>query len=185
MQVSKFQVTTAGALDFEQVVTLQKANSLAVLPEDARGDGFLSSDFTAEQFEQMAKSVALIVALDAGQVIGFVCASTPEFNRNVPVPAAMMQRFPRIKIGSRRLNEVSSFISGPVCVEKSYRGQGVFEALYNKLFDATATDFDVALAFIATSNPRSVKAHGKVGMDVIDRFDVAGREFYIVARVLR
>lgn len=185
MTASKFEVATACASDFDQVVTLQKANALLALPEDARGDGFLSSDFTAEHFEQMAQSVDLVVAREAGKVIGFLCASTLDFNRNMPLPAAMMQRFPHLKIRSRNFDEVLSYITGPVCVEKSYRGQGVFEALYNKLFDATAMNYDVALAFIATSNPRSLKAHEKVNMNVIDQFDFGGREYYIVARVLR
>lgn len=181
----EFEVEAAQQSDFEQVVSLQKRNSLAVLKADELDDGFLSSSFSATQFAQISESVALYVARNNSSVIGFVCASTPEFNRSFPLPAAMIERFPEISIGSHLLTELRSFITGPVCVDKNYRGQGIFEALYGALFEAQKTRFDVALALISVANKRSIKAHQKVGMDAIDSFRFGDREFFIVARSLR
>lgn len=180
----KFDIGRAVGPDFDQIVDLQNANSITVLSDEERADGFLSSAFSAAQFEEISTSVALVVARDNAQVIGFVCASTVASNRKLSLPAAMIARFPEIKIGSRCLEEMKSYIVGPVCIDKNYRGRGAFEGLYNRLFEETAKEFDVAIAFISTNNTRSVAAHKKVGMEEIDTFRWGDREFFIVGRSL-
>jgi L-amino acid N-acyltransferase YncA len=185
MEKKTFQFRLAFGDDFEKMVPLQNQNLATALSDDQKSDGFLSAAFTAEQFKRMSESVAVVVALDATDVIGFVCASTAEFNSSSPLPAAMIARFPEVMIGTQRLDKLKSFVAGPVCVDKNYRGQGVFEGLYAELFENSPVEYQVALALISTANPRSVRAHAKLGMEVVDSFLFAGREFFIVARTVR
>lgn len=185
MDIPEFEIGRAFGGDFDQVVSLQNRNSVTALSEDQRGDGFLRSAFTAAQFEEMAQSVAIIVARDAGEVVGFVCASTVEHNRDNPLVVAMIDRFPQISLGSQSLKSLRGCIAGPVCVDKNYRGQGLFELMYARLFEEAASDYDAVLAFVSTANTRSVAAHQKVSMNVVDTFQYVGRDYFIVARLIR
>ena len=66
-------------------LAIQNGNLHANLTEEQRRDGFLSAAFTAEQFAQMAREVAVMVADDSGQVCGYLCAGSLEFHRQFPL----------------------------------------------------------------------------------------------------
>ncbi len=183
MQAFQFQLARGD--DFEKMVLLQNQNLSTVLADDQKSDGFLSTAFTADQFIRMSESVAVVVGRNGDDVIGFICASTVEDCSENPLPAAMIARFPEILIGAHRLSELKCFIAGPVCVDKNYRGQGVFEGLYAELVGKAAAEYQAALALVSTANPRSIKAHAKIGMEVVGSFSFAEREFFIVGRRIR
>jgi hypothetical protein len=46
------------------------------------------------------------------------------------------------------------------------------------------SQYELALAFVSTANARSLRAHGKVGMQRCDQFAFDGREFVTIARLL-
>ena len=183
--MESFEYRLAIGEDFEKIVLLENQNLATVLTDDQKSDGFLSGSFTAEQLRLMAQNVAIVVARNGNDLIGFVCASTAEFNSQRPLVAAMIARFPEIVIEKQRLDELKSFIAGPVCVDKNYRGQGVFEGLYETLFRDAPVQYQAVLALVSTVNPRSVRAHEKVGMKVVDSFNFDGRGFLIIARRIR
>ena len=106
----------AVAADIQAILSIQTANLHANLTEAERRDGFLSAAFTAEHFAQMMREVAVMVADDAGEVCGYLCAGSPAFHRQFPLLAAMIDRFQRVDFLGRPLAAQRAFIYGPVCV---------------------------------------------------------------------
>jgi len=150
--------------------------------EQARTDGFLSARYRADDFRNMDRDGALVVAEDADRLAGYACAFAQTFNPGAPLLAAMIAEFPKLTFLGRPLHGERTCIYGPVCVDKDYRGGGVLRGLVGELKEQLRGRFDIAAAFIAKSNTRSLVAHvDGLGMTVVGDFRFDGRPFWIVA----
>jgi hypothetical protein len=171
--------------DFEKMVELQNRNLVSFLKENERGDGFLSTAFTAEQFQEMNKSIGVAVAYDDEKLCGYLCCSTIEFNKKFPFPAAAIKNCDQVFYKEKPINSYNCFMANPLCIDKNYRGEGVIIELCNKALDFIPQHYELALSFIADANQRSLSASKKVGMQPIEKFSSAGNDFWIVVRDLR
>ena len=175
------EIRRAGAADFDSVVALSTANLATNLSDEQKRDGFLSVGWTAEQYAAMNDDLAVIIAVQDKVVKAFLCASTVQFNLPFDLPKAMIDQFPHAMYDGKPLTEWRAFIGGPVCVDASLRGQGILEKLYACLYEMVAPQYDLAIVFVSTTNPRSIKAHEKVGMQVVDEFEFNSRRLVIMA----
>lgn len=170
-------------VDFEAILKLQDANLVWNLSEEqACKDGFLSARYCAEDFRNMNRDGALVVAEDADRIAGYACAFAQPFNAGAPLLAAMITEFPKLTFLGRPLHGAHTCIYGPVCVDRDYRGKGVLGGLVRELKEQLRGRFDLAAAFIAKSNTRSLAAHvDGLGMTVVGDFRFDGKPFWIVA----
>lgn len=164
------------------MVELQNQNLVSRLSEEEKQQGFLSGSFTASQFSDLNEDIAVIVALDEARLIGFLCASSVEFNQNFRLPAAMTARFQHVSYKGRLVSNYTTVVAGPVCVDQNYRGKGIFESMYVCLIETVPAKYDLIAALVSTINPRSIHAHEKVGLETVDRFDFDGRTFLTMVR---
>ena len=168
--------------DLTGVLALQEANLFDNLSPEARRDGFLSARFTHAQFAQMDADVAVVVAANAGRVAGYLCASGIEYNRQFPLLAAMIARYPDLSFRGRPLSEQATCVYGPACVDRDFRGRGVLRGLYQALLDDVADRFAAGVGFISKDNPRSLAAHvDGLGMHKLGEFEFNARRYWILA----
>lgn len=164
------------------ILALQEADLFDNLDIEARREGFLSARFGAEEFARMDREAAVVVAEEAGRIVGYACSATVESSRAVPVLAAMIASFHRITFLGNVLADSAVAIYGPVCVERGSRRRGVFRGLIGKLKEELAGRFEAAVDFIAKSNTHSLAAHvDGLGMTLIGDYEFEGRRFWIVA----
>jgi hypothetical protein len=57
---------------------------------------------------------------------------------------------------------------GQICIDKPYRGEGIFQKLYNYQREVLSTYFDYCITEISQLNTRSIKAHLRQGFQIID-----------------
>lgn len=168
--------------DLPALLALQEANLFANLVADDRRDGFLSARFSAGQFDEMARDLAVMVAADGEDIVGYLCASSLAFNRHIPLLAAMIERFPQAQFLGRTLSAQRCFVYGPVCVARQRRGTGVLRGLYDGLRREIAGDYDAGTLFIAKDNPHSLAAHADgLGMALVGDFGFDNRSYWILA----
>jgi len=169
--------------DLDALVDLQNKNSIVVDATLDRQDGYLSSAFTAEDFAAINKDLAIMVCADDvdQKLLAFVCCSTPEFNKRAGLPKAMMARFDQAHFDGRPIADYACLIAGPVCVDKANRGSGIFVSLYQSLFWQLPSQYELVVALVSTSNPRSLAAHKKVGMAVVDQFVYNDKTYNTIA----
>ena len=161
---------------------MQEANLRDNLLEPQRVHGFLSARLTAAQVEQIDRDVALLVARDDAQVAGYLCATTIAFSRQFPVLAAMLERYPQLRYLGAPLDQLSSFVYGPVCIDREWRGRGFLRALYDARQAQVAGRFQVGVGFVAKDNPHSLAAHADgLGMRVVGDFSFDARQHWILA----
>ncbi len=171
--------------DFGSLVLLQKSNLATNLSDDKKRDGFLTVNFSAEQFADMNDDLSVIVGVQENVVRAFLCASSVQFNTSFALPKAMIDRFPRAIYDSKPLSDWCACISGPVCIDAALRGQGILKMLYECLDTTAPVQFELATVFVSLDNPRSIKAHEKLGMRIVDEFDFNSGQYVIMAGRMR
>ena len=158
--------------DYAAILELQSANYIANLSTHEREQGFLSAQFTSEQTAQIAKDLGTIVAVIDDKIVGFVCAFRTEFETGSPVIAKMLESYDRFIFEARPVNTFKSYIYGPVCIAREYRGQGLLRGLYEAQKKDLAGQFEIGVAFVSRSNPHSLDVHVQgLGMTEVGDFE--------------
>ncbi len=169
--------------DFEQMVLLQNKNLVSVLNSSEKADGFLSGAFSAEEFKAMDEDLCVLICSDNKHMCGYLCVSSIESNKNVPLVVAMVKCFPHIKYQEKLLKDYNIAIAGPVCIDKEYRGQGILLNLYNTLPQFLVKEhpeLDLYAVLISASNQRSVNAHKKLGMKIVGEYEYENNIYLIL-----
>ena len=69
---------------------------------------------------------------------------------------------------------------GQICIDKSYRGQGIFSELYQEMAKRMNGDFDYIITEIASRNHRSLRAHQKIGFETIKTYQIENEEEWVL-----
>ena len=100
----------------------------------------------------------------------------------IPILARMIECYDSLRFDGRLLNDYPSYVYGPVCVDRTMRGQGVLESLFRQCLDQLAGRFEAGVLFISAENPRSLEAHRrKLGMEWVGDFEFDGKVFHVLA----
>lgn len=119
---------------------------------------------------RISQGQSIIIATDAdGKLLGALLTSERGYGETPPV-LAMLKAW---------LGRSDAYVYGPVCVSQEARGLGVLPALYAKL--QTTFPGREAILFIRADNPRSLKAHLRLGMCEVARFNFAGEPFIVLS----
>ncbi|MCC9136584.1 GNAT family N-acetyltransferase [Pontibacter silvestris] len=157
--------------EIESILLLQKANLACNLSaEEIASQGFVTVAHNPELLRKMNEAAPSIIAKDENKVIGYAIAMTQDFKNDVPVLIPMFQAMDKLEYKGKKLHEFSYVVSGQVCVAKEYRGQQVFDQLYHTYKEKYAGQYDLIVTEIASRNSRSLKAHGRIGFEVLHSY---------------
>lgn len=118
------------AVDYPSILVLHRKNLFSNLSDQERQDGFLSLDISSQQLAAANENLAVIVAVQEKLVVGYVCGTTQEYNRQFPLLNHMMSLYEETRFQGRPLSNYRSFLYGPVCVATAYRGTGILQGLF-------------------------------------------------------
>ena len=77
------------------------------------------------------------------------------------------------------MNVNNSYQYGPICIDKSVRGSGVLEKIFDFARGQMSKRYPILVTFINKINPRSFEAHvRKLGLEVIQEFDFNNNNYY-------
>jgi predicted GNAT superfamily acetyltransferase len=159
--------------DYPEILNLQAANFIANLSESERKEGFLSAQFSPEQTAQIAEDLGTTVAVVDGRVAAFLCAFRKEFDTGSPVIVKMLASYDQLTFQGHPLSALNSYIYGPVCIARNYRGRGLLRGLYEAQKRDLREQFEIGVAFVSRNNPHSLSAHvGGLGMIEAGDFSV-------------
>lgn len=168
--------------DFAAMVDIQRPNLRQNLDEQDARFGFLSVEFSREDFATIHAQLGIYVAESGAGLAGYAVADTLPHAANIPLIAHMISRFPQLRWQELPLAEQRLFIYGPVCVSQGARGLGVLPGMVRCMAKDLQHRFDLGVGFVGKTNRHSYAAHvERIGMAVIDEFGVGGREFWTIA----
>lgn len=173
----------AGVADIDEVLALHFKYQVDSICEEDKKDGFVTTAFTKAQLTQLIEEEdGLFIAKKDGRIVAYVMAASWQFWSAWPMFAHMIKGLPELEFAGQQLSVDNSYQYGPVCVDKSVRGEGVFEGIFNYSLQVMSARYPIMVTFINKNNPRSHAAHvRKVGMQVIQEFEFNNNQYYELA----
>ena len=158
-------------MDLEGILRLQKSNLPQGLTlDERRSQGFVTVNHSYQLLEKLNDYEKHVIAKDRGKVVGYVLAMTKFSRLDVPILLPMFDEFDMVLYRGKKISECNYIVVGQVCVDKYYRGQGVFDNCYITYREHYHTKYDFAITEIAKSNLRSLNAHKRIGFDEIHSY---------------
>ncbi|WP_026999549.1 GNAT family N-acetyltransferase [Eisenibacter elegans] len=157
--------------DLQGILALQSQNlTNSLTPEDLTTQGFVTVHHTLEQLQKLNEEERHIVAKDNGKIVGYVLAMTQKSKADIPVLVPMFEVFDEIAWKGKMISSYNYMVVGQVCVDKGYRGQGIFDRCYEAYSERYRNQYDFAITEIATANTRSLQAHHRIGFRVVKTY---------------
>lgn len=172
--------------ELNQILDLQSRNHVHTLTAEERSmNGFVTVRHDLELLTKMNDSAKQIIAVDDGKVVGYALVMLKEFGDMIPVLVPMFEMFNTLSLKGKSIQHYSYYVMGQICISENYRGRGIFEALYQKHKEIYSNQFELLLTEVSTSNARSMKAHSKVGFNIVHSFKDETDEWNILVMALR
>ncbi|UZR99710.1 GNAT family N-acetyltransferase [Chondrinema litorale] len=174
---NSFHITLAESTkDLEQILALQQKNHFQNISSEVKDqEGFVTVVHNLELLTSMNSTAKQVIAKDGDEVVGYALVMTEAFQDLIPVLKPMFEMFKDIDFKGKKVTEYTYYVMGQICVAEGYRGSGVFSKMYAKHKEVYASQFDLCITEVSTSNKRSMRAHEKVGFVTVhtnaDEFD--------------
>lgn len=177
----KMIIKQATLQDIPGVLALLKANHVDNVTD--RSDGFVTTNITEEQMKVLIEQEdGVTIAKDGDRIAAFALAGSWEYWSEWPFFANMILELPNFSFQGKKLTKENTYQYGPICVDKDYRGTGVFKEVFDASLASMRDRFHLMATFINTINPRSYAAHTKkVQMTDLGRFDYNNNHYCMMA----
>jgi hypothetical protein len=172
--------------DLLGILALQQQNlSINITPEEASQQGFVTVVHDLDILRRMNDAAPHTIAKDGDRVVGYALTMLPQFRIEIPFLKSLFDKLDQLQWNGRFFSEVPYFVMGQVCVSKDCRGMGVFDQLYHGLRTFNTGKFEVVATDISSRNTRSLRAHARVGFQILEELEESGDVWVIVAWGLR
>lgn len=166
--------------DINKVLKLHYKYQIDFIKDEDKKDGFVTTPFTKEQLKNIIEQEqGLFIAIQNDEVVAYVMAASWQFWSHWPMFAFMIEHLEELEYKGQKLTVENSYQYGPICIDKSVRGSGVLEAIFDFAREQMSKRYPILVTFINKINPRSYEAHTrKLGLEVIDEFSYNNNNYY-------
>lgn len=177
------EIRFASRGDLDGLLLLLRTYHVNSIADEDKKDGFVTTNITKEQLECLIDTEnGVTVAVENGRVVGFALAGSWDFWRPWPLFTHMIEHLEEFQLNGSTLTAENSYQYGPVCVDKAYRSQGIFEKIFAHSLEHMAKRYPYMVTFVNQINPRSYAAHTrKAGMTEAGKFDWNGNHYWLLA----
>ena len=167
--------------ELEGILHLQRQNLRQHLTEEEAADqGFLTAEYSLEYLHQMHRVHPSVIAVDEDKLAGYALVVERSVGSGHPLLEDLIAEVDRLQYRHRPLRSSAYVVVGQLCVARDYRGVGLVPQLYQRFRESLQGQYEYVITDISCANRRSLKAHLKVGFQVIHTFLFEGGEWDIV-----
>jgi GNAT superfamily N-acetyltransferase len=154
--------------ELQQILTLQENNLLQQLtPEERESQGFVTLRHDLATLQKMHELSPSIIIKNDKEVVAYALTMAPGCRRLIPGLEPMYTLLDKLSWKDQPLSSCRYYVMGQICIDKPYRGKGLFEMLYHYHREIYHPQYDLFITEIATRNHRSLRAHEKVGFKIV------------------
>lgn len=166
--------------DIEQVLALQSKYHISTIAQEDKLDGFVTTAFTKKDLEKLIISEnGLHIAVEDSKVIAYVMAASWDYWSSWPFFVHMIDNLNELTYLDQVLDIHNSYQYGPICIDKSMRGKGVLEEIFEFSRQQMQKRYPILVTFINKINPRSYEAHvRKLNLEIIQEFEFNNNHYY-------
>ena len=175
--------TVSTPREVDQILALQAENHRdRVDAATALRDGFTSVRHDPGVLQAMNREFPAAIAKSGDELAGYCLMMPQGFREQVPILQPMFALLDGLQWrGEPLAGNPRWFVMGQVCVARDFRGQGVFDGLYDQLRRSYAPRFDFVVTEISQRNARSMRAHRRVGFETMHVYPDGDETWEVVA----
>jgi len=163
-------------IELEQIIKLQKKNlPHNISTSEKEKEGFLTVKHDFEILKKMNTHQPHIIAKDGDSVIAYALCMHQKFKNDIEILKPMFSM-----IDKHIETETTYIVMGQICIDKTYRKQGVFNGLYQKMKTELKEKYDLLITEVATNNSRSLQAHLAIGFKTLKVYTFDQIEWHII-----
>jgi predicted GNAT superfamily acetyltransferase len=171
--------TSESEHDLQGILDLQQQYHLSTI--SAIDNGFLFVRHDLETLMKMQEFAPHVICKEEDQLVAYTLSMTADCKNDVPELIPMFEVFDKIPFREKRVSDFRYMVVGQVCVGQNHRGLGVFDNMYATYRETFKDTFDFAITEISLRNPRSIRAHARIGFREIHQYtDPSGENWSIV-----
>ena len=136
-----------------------------------RSNGYLSIDYPLDFLRRVNRVAPSIIAKDsASKLVGYALVIPPELIPESPELDELFSKISILDYKNKPLRDYTYYIMGQVCVAEGFRGQTIFDRMFQKHYELYGDRYQLLITFISEKNTRSFRAHIRVGFEVVHSF---------------
>jgi len=167
--------------ELEQILALQRGNlKQSLSDEEMRSQGFVTVLHDLPALERMHELAPSIIARQGGELVAYALTMPRECRTLMPVLVPMFELFDTLQYRGKPLKDYRFYVMGQICIDKAHRGRGLFERLYDKHRELYQPRFDFIITEVSARNPRSMRAHERVGFQTVHTYRDETDEWAVV-----
>ncbi len=159
-----------------QQINLKKNLSVAEIEQE----GFVTAEYSLEFLQLLHNAGPSIIAVDGSLVVGYALVAIRAASLQHELLADLFEKIDNTNFKGSRLRSSNYVVAGQLCIHKDYRGMGLVQSMYAFYRECLSPEFDYCITDVASTNPRSLKAHQKTGFKVIDTLHFDGQDFDLI-----
>lgn len=157
--------------EIEQILDLQQRNlPKNISKQEALEQGFLTVQHDFALLKKMNHLAPSVIAKDNDTLVGYCMAMSSDLEKDIPVLVPMFEMLRQIDYQGRKVSDYQYIVMGQICIDKAYRGLGIFDKMYQYFKDCYKIHYQILITEVATRNTRSMKAHQRVGFQVLHEY---------------
>ena len=154
--------------ELKQILHLQQQNlKHNISTEEIGSQGFVTFQHDIETLQQFHKLAPSVIVKDDNKVVAYALTVVNEARDVFPPMESMFVLLESLLWNNKTFQSYRYYEMGQICVDKDYRGKGVFEMLYQQHKRSYSHLYDLLVTKISTKNHRSLRAHQKVGFETV------------------
>ncbi|CAM1341751.1 GNAT family N-acetyltransferase [Tenacibaculum amylolyticum] len=169
--------TTTFDIELREILALQQQNLPKNLTEqEKQTQGFVTVKHDFSILKKMHEVHPHIIAVSDNSVIGYALSMSKSFKEEVPVLIPMFRELEKLSL------DPNFILMGQVCIDKEYRGKGIFRGLYAKMKEVFTGKYSSIITEIDALNTRSVQAHTAIGFTEVYEYE-SGNQLWKIVRL--
>ncbi|WP_426360145.1 GNAT family acetyltransferase [Pseudocolwellia sp. HL-MZ19] len=179
----KVELKNATLDNVEEILKLHYKYQIDSINEEDKADGFITTAFTESHLTRLIEDEnGLFIACVGNKIVAYAMAASWQFWSQWPLFEFMIKNLDDSTYLDQNITAENSYQYGPVCVDKSVRGSGIFEQIFNFSLSEMNKRYPIMVTFINKVNPRSFEAHTrKTDLQVIKHFEWNNNHYYKLA----
>ena len=174
------ELKIADVSDIDGILKLHTKYHIDTIAQEDKKDGFLTINFTKKELtELIVEEEGLFVLKEDDLILAYIMVGSWKFWSQWTIFESMIESLNELEYLGQILTTENSYQYGSVCIDKSLRGLGIFEKMFNFSREIMSHKYPILVTFINKNNLRSFEAHHrKLGLEIINEFSFNGEAYY-------
>jgi ribosomal protein S18 acetylase RimI-like enzyme len=161
-----------------QVAQLSEANSALNVQEDLKKtEGYVTWSYPLNVLRVINRVAPSVIVKDGEKVVGYAIVLTKETAPHFAPLREALEWFGTVQYEQKSILDHRVYFLGQTCIHQDYRGKGILNLLYDFHRQEYSPFYDIAVSEISVNNPRSKRAHEKIGFTTLQSRFIGAEEW--------